>query len=47
MYPIIVSLGRVESDDNDSIEKDNSSDKHNEKLMASHYSREATDEGGE
>jgi hypothetical protein len=47
VYPIIVTLGFVESDDNDSIEEDNSSDTQKEQLMASHYSQEATDDSGE
>jgi hypothetical protein len=46
MYTIIVSLGGVESDDNDNIEEHNSSDTQNEKLMSSHYSQEATGERG-
>jgi hypothetical protein len=46
MCTIIVRLGDVESDDNDNIEEDNSSDVRNEKLMASHYSQEAPGERG-
>jgi hypothetical protein len=37
----------VESDDNNSIEEDTSSDTQDEKLMASHYSQGAMDESGE